>query len=172
MDPPVGWGSSTWRAGGRKVRYVPRSQGNQTFWPDIPGFYQDIPKVSEKFEKRKSVFNFHSLSAVPLLFFGGGGEITKITKITPPFSKYTPKRKLWKLRRKLRRNEHYENYAAFSRGWNYENYKNYAAIFDNYAESKITKTGNSNPGLVAIFATTHLTTCILNCYLPWTSERN
>ena len=48
--------------GGRKVRYVPRCQGNQTFWRGIPEFCRDIPEVPEKFEKRKFEFNFRSLS--------------------------------------------------------------------------------------------------------------
>ena len=33
----VGWGSSTRTGGGQKVRYVPRNQGNQTFWAGYPG---------------------------------------------------------------------------------------------------------------------------------------
>ena len=32
------------------------------FWRDIPGFCRDIPEVPEKFDKRKFVFNFRSLS--------------------------------------------------------------------------------------------------------------
>ena len=49
------------KGGGRKVRYVPRNQGNQTFWRDIPGFCRDIPEVPEKFEKNEFVFNLSSL---------------------------------------------------------------------------------------------------------------
>ena len=37
--------------GGQKVQYVPRHQGNQTSWRDIPGFCRDILAVPEKFEK-------------------------------------------------------------------------------------------------------------------------
>ena len=51
--PPVGWGSSTWRGGGRKVRYVRRNQGNQTFW-----LSRRCPK---SLRKKEFVFNFRSL---------------------------------------------------------------------------------------------------------------
>ena len=33
------------------------TQGNQTFWQDIPGFCRDIPGAPEKFEKKQFVFN-------------------------------------------------------------------------------------------------------------------
>ena len=35
------------------------------FGRDIPGFCRDIPGVPEKFEKKKFVFNFRSLSGLP-----------------------------------------------------------------------------------------------------------
>ena len=57
----MGWGSSTRRGGGQKVRYVPQNQGNQTFLAGYPGICRDIPEVPEKFEKKKFVFNFRSL---------------------------------------------------------------------------------------------------------------
>ena len=34
----VGWGSSTRKGGGQKVRYVPQDAGKQSFWRDIPDF--------------------------------------------------------------------------------------------------------------------------------------
>ena len=42
--------------GGQKVRYVPRNQGDQTFFGGIsPGiFCPDIPAVHEKFERKKT----------------------------------------------------------------------------------------------------------------------
>ena len=58
--PPVGWGSSTWRGGGRKVRHVPRNQGNQTFLAGYPGICQDFRSARKVWEK-KIVFNFRSL---------------------------------------------------------------------------------------------------------------
>ena len=45
---PVGWGSSTCRGGGQKARYVPRNQGNQTFWADFAGISRRCPKSSRE----------------------------------------------------------------------------------------------------------------------------
>ena len=44
----VGWGSSTWRGGGQKVRYVPRNPGNQTCLAGYPGKIGSTRKVWEK----------------------------------------------------------------------------------------------------------------------------
>ena len=43
-----GWGSSMWRGGDQKVRYVLRSPWNQTFWRDIPGFLGGYPGGARK----------------------------------------------------------------------------------------------------------------------------
>ena len=47
-----GRGLSHEGGGGQKVRYVPRNQGNETFWAGYPGFCRDILAVPEKFEKK------------------------------------------------------------------------------------------------------------------------
>ena len=44
----VGWGSSTWTGGGQKVRYVPRNQGNQTFWAGYPGILPGYPGIARE----------------------------------------------------------------------------------------------------------------------------
>ena len=49
----AGWGFSTWRGGGQTVRYVPRSQGNQTFLAggisrDFAGISWRCPKSLRK----------------------------------------------------------------------------------------------------------------------------
>ena len=52
-----------WMGGGQKVRYVPRNQGNQTFWAGYPeGFCRELPGAPEKFEKKKFGFKFRSLN--------------------------------------------------------------------------------------------------------------
>ena len=60
---------------GQKVRYgggakkfgmSSESQGNQTFWRDIPGCWRDIPRAPKKFEKKEFVFNLRTL-LFPLL---------------------------------------------------------------------------------------------------------
>ena len=67
---PVGWGSSTWRGGGQKVRCAPQNQGNQTFLAGYPGILLGyIPAVPEKFEKKKFVFNFRPLFLLTVRFF-------------------------------------------------------------------------------------------------------
>ena len=43
---------------------------SKVFWRDIPGFCRDIPEVPEKFERKKFVFNFRSLTC-PAPTFGG-----------------------------------------------------------------------------------------------------
>ena len=48
--------------GAKKFGMPLETQGNQTLWRDIPGFLPDIPGVSEKFERRKFVFNFWPLT--------------------------------------------------------------------------------------------------------------
>ena len=64
----LGGGPSTWRGGGRKVRYVLRNPGNQNFMGGISrDFGRDIPGAPEKFEKKKSGFNFR-----PVNFWKGG----------------------------------------------------------------------------------------------------
>ena len=58
--PPVGWGFSTWRGGGRKVRYAPRNQGNHTLagYPRIlPGY----PGGARKCWGKTFVFNSRPL---------------------------------------------------------------------------------------------------------------
>ena len=57
----MGWGSSTWRDGGQKVRYVPRNQGNQTFLVGYPGILPQYPSGARKVWENKFVFNFRSL---------------------------------------------------------------------------------------------------------------
>ena len=49
----VGWGSSTWTGGGQKVRYVPRNQGNQTFWAGYPGILPGYPGIARKVGEKK-----------------------------------------------------------------------------------------------------------------------
>ena len=44
----MGWGSSTWRGGGQKVRYVPRNPGNQTFLAGYPGILPGYPGSARK----------------------------------------------------------------------------------------------------------------------------
>ena len=43
--------------GAKKFSMSFETQGNQTFWRDIPGFCRDIPEWPERFEKKKFVFN-------------------------------------------------------------------------------------------------------------------
>ena len=50
---PVGWGSSTRRGGGQKVRYAPRKQGNQTFLAGYPGILPGYPEVARKVWEKK-----------------------------------------------------------------------------------------------------------------------
>ena len=55
------WGAGLPRegGGGQKVRYVPRNQGNQTFWVGYPGFLPGSPRGRPKsLRKKKFVFNF------------------------------------------------------------------------------------------------------------------
>ena len=51
----VGEGSSTWTGGGQKVRYVPRNQGNQTFWAGYPGILPGYPGGARKVWEKKSL---------------------------------------------------------------------------------------------------------------------
>ena len=44
----MGWGPSTWRGGGQKVRYVPRNPGNQTFLAGYPGILPGYPGSARK----------------------------------------------------------------------------------------------------------------------------
>ena len=55
--PLVGWGSFLWRGGGRKVRYVPRNQGDQTFVAGYPGILPGYPGGARKVWEKKIVFN-------------------------------------------------------------------------------------------------------------------
>ena len=52
-----GWGEGLSRkgVGAKKFGMSFETQGNQTFWRDIPGFWRDIPGVPEKFEKKVCV---------------------------------------------------------------------------------------------------------------------
>ena len=43
--------------GAKKFGMSLETQGNQTFWRDIPGFCRDIPGATERFEKKKFVLN-------------------------------------------------------------------------------------------------------------------
>ena len=54
----VGWGSSTWTGGGQKVRYVPRNQGNQTFWAGYPGILLGYPGSTRKVWEKKVCVQF------------------------------------------------------------------------------------------------------------------
>ena len=65
--PPVGWGFSTWRGGGRKVRYVPRNQGNQTLLAGYPRILPGYPGGAQKvWEKKVCVqFSFPTLVLLP-----------------------------------------------------------------------------------------------------------
>ena len=58
-----GWGGGLPRegVGAKKFGMSFETQGNQTFWRDIPGFSWDIPGMPEKFEKKRFVFNSRSL---------------------------------------------------------------------------------------------------------------
>ena len=58
-----GWGGGLPRewVGAKKFGVSFETQGNQTFWRDIPGFCRDIPAAPEKFEKKKFVFNSRPL---------------------------------------------------------------------------------------------------------------
>ena len=47
--------------GAKKLGMSFETQGNQTFWRDIPGFRRDVPGAPEKFEKKRFVFNFGPL---------------------------------------------------------------------------------------------------------------
>ena len=55
------------------------SQGNQTFWRDIPGFYRDMPELAEQFEKNMFVFNFGGQTA-------GGHPKPLLGPGKPPFA--------------------------------------------------------------------------------------
>ena len=59
--PPVGWGFSTWRGGGRRVRCVPRNQGNQTFFGGISRDFAGISRGRPKSLKKRFVFNSRPL---------------------------------------------------------------------------------------------------------------
>ena len=54
------WGRGLPRegVGAKKFGMSLETREIKLFWRDIPGFCWDIPAVSEKFEKRKFVFNF------------------------------------------------------------------------------------------------------------------
>ena len=55
----MGWGSSTERGGGQKVRYVFQNPGETKLFAGISrGFRRDIPGVPEKFEKKKVCVHF------------------------------------------------------------------------------------------------------------------
>ena len=59
FDPDIfGWGGGLPRkgVGGKEFGMSFETQGNQTFWRDIPG-------VPEKFEKKRFVFNFRPLKS-------------------------------------------------------------------------------------------------------------
>ena len=59
----VTWGSSTWRGGGPKVRYVLRNAGKPNFLPGYPGFLPGYPGGARKvWEAKKFVFNFRPLN--------------------------------------------------------------------------------------------------------------
>ena len=49
-----GWGGGLPRegVGAKKFGMSFETQGNQTFWRDIPGFWRDIPGAPEKFENQ------------------------------------------------------------------------------------------------------------------------
>ena len=47
--------------GAKKFGMSFETQGKQTFWRDILGFWRDIPWVPQKFEKNKFVFIFWAL---------------------------------------------------------------------------------------------------------------
>ena len=51
----VGWGSSTWRGGGQKVRYVLRNPGKPNFWAGYPGILGGISRGRPRSSTRKSL---------------------------------------------------------------------------------------------------------------------
>ena len=61
-----GWGGGLPREGvwAKKFGMSFETQGNQTFWRDIPGCRRDISGVPEKFEKKKVRVQFSSLTKI------------------------------------------------------------------------------------------------------------
>ena len=54
------------------------TQGNQTFWRDIPEFCRDIPAVPEKFEKKVCVqFSFPIATDIFVAKYTGMGSCRK-----------------------------------------------------------------------------------------------
>ena len=56
----MGWGSSTWRGGDQKVRYVPRNPGNQTFLAGYPGILAGYPGSTRKVWEKNVWVQFSS----------------------------------------------------------------------------------------------------------------
>ena len=81
---PVEWGSSTWRGRGQKVRYVPRDQGNQTFWRDILGF-AGIFRGSPKSLRKTNCVLFLSPTNMQHLFRGIISPNQRSYKLQVPF---------------------------------------------------------------------------------------
>ena len=56
----VGWGSSTWRGGGQKVRYVFGKPGKPNFLPGYPGILLGYPGGARKVREKKVCVQFSS----------------------------------------------------------------------------------------------------------------
>ena len=70
-DLRVGWGSSTWRGRVKKFGMSSETQGKQTSWRDISGFWWDIPGAPKSLRKKTFGFNFRTLFWGFLSFFQG-----------------------------------------------------------------------------------------------------
>ena len=90
-----GWGGGLPRegVGAKKFGMSFETQGNQTFWRDMPGFCRDIPGrgVPEKFEGKGFVFNSRPLKMRrerPLFFVGGGGLAAPMERVELSFWRF------------------------------------------------------------------------------------
>ena len=83
----AGWGSSTWRGGGQKVRYVPRNQGNQTYLAGYPGILPGYPGGARKVWKKNLCWFFgpiqKTLNGGCKTYFCGGGGCRSYCKLLP-----------------------------------------------------------------------------------------
>ena len=62
----MGWSLPHEGVGAKKFGMSLETREIKLFWRDIPGFCRDIPKLPEKFEKKKFGFNFRSLPKGPV----------------------------------------------------------------------------------------------------------
>ena len=82
--PQVGWGFSMWRDGGRKVRYVPRNQGNQTLLAGFPGILPGYPGGARKAWEK-------SLCSIFVPYFHGNFRKTPPLRMTSSFANVSGK---------------------------------------------------------------------------------